>query len=279
MTGTAGDRGGGAAADLYRLSLMSLLAALCPLVPVPWLDDWAERLVRRRAVADLLRERGVDPTPADVAVLAGLEPARPRGCVELLLWPLTGVVFYAAKKLFRKVFFVLALGDAVRAGSTLFHDAYLLRHALVARGELPPGPDGRLDRERARAVRRAIEATTAGSDPAPVVGALRRALAGSGRLLAAEAVRLGTWLSRQRRATAAAPGGGGAGEERAAEELPVDREEAALGGLAGRLAAALGVETAYRAALERRLEALLDAPPPVAPAPAAPPPGGPADLG
>jgi len=269
--GAGAGAGRSAAADLHRLSLMSLMAAVCPLVPVPWLDDWAERLVRRRAVAELLRERGVDPTPADVAVLAGLEPQGRRGCAELVLWPLTGVILYAGKKLFRKVFFVLALGDAVRAATSLFHDAYLLRHAL-ALGELPPGTGGRLDRQEARRVRRAMEATVAETDPAPLRGALRRALAGSGRVLAGEAIRLGGWLSRQRRT---APTAGGEAEERAAEALPVDREETSLGGLADRLATSLGLEEGYRWELERRLEGHLAAPSPPSPGAA----GAPADLG
>ena len=237
-------------ANLERLSLLSLLAALCPLIPVPWLDDLAERVVRRRAVADLLRERGVDPTPGDVAVLAGLVRP-PRGCAQWALWPLTGVVLYVAKKLFRKVFFLLALGDAVRAASELFHDTYLLSHAL-GRGWLPPGNGGRLDRDEARWVRWAIESTTAETDPAPVRGAVRRALSGSGRLLSGEAVRLGGWLAAERRRT------GGDAEERAAEDLPVEGEAGRLGGLAGRLAAALGVEQAYRRQLEERLEGHLE---------------------
>lgn len=239
-------------ASLERLSLVSLLAALCPLIPVPWLDDLAERVVRRRAVADLLRERGIDPTPGDVEVLAGLVRP-PRGCVDWLLWPLTGVALYLAKKLFRKVFFLLALGDAVRAASELFHDASLLSHALAA-GWLAPGPDGRLDRHEARWVRWAIESTTAETDPAPVRGAVRRALAGSGRLLSGEAVRLGGWLAKERRQTGAGRAGGdGEAEERAADELPVEGEAERLGGVAERLAAALGVEETYRRQLEERL--------------------------
>jgi hypothetical protein len=243
-------------ASLERLSLISLLAALCPLIPVPWLDDLAERVVRRRAVADLLRERGIDPTPDDVEVLAGLVRP-PRGCVDWLLWPLTGVALYLAKKLFRKVFFLLALGDAVRAASELFHDASLLSHAL-ATGWLAPGPDGRLDRHEARWVRWAIESTTAETDPAPVRGAVRRALAGSGRLLSGEAVRLGGWLAKERRQTGGGPGGDGEAEERAADDLPLEGEAERLGGVAQRLAAALGIEEAYRRQLEERLAGHLE---------------------
>jgi hypothetical protein len=243
----------GGPARLERLSLVSLLAALCPLIPVPWLDDLAERVVRRRAVTDLLRERGVEPTPGDVEVLAGLVRP-PRGCLEWALWPLTGVLLYVAKKVFRKVLFVLALGDAVRAASELFHDAYLLSHALD-RGWLAAGPGGRIDREQARWVRWAIESTTAETDPAPVRGAVRRSLAGSGRLLSGEAVRLGGWLAAERRQAGAAAGGDEAAvEERAADDLPVAGEARRLSGLARTLAGALGVEEAYRRRLEERLD-------------------------
>lgn len=235
--------------SLERLSAVSLVAAVCALIPVPWLDDLAERAVRRRAVADLLRERGVDPTPADVAVLAGLERPR-RGCVEWLLWPLTGVFLYVAKKVLRKVFFLLALGDAVRAASEVFHDTYLLAHAL-GHGWLVPAAGGRIDRDEARWVRWAMESTTRETDPGPLRGAIRRALAGSGRLLSAEAVRLGSWMAGARR------GGGAAAEERAAEGLPMEGEAARLSGLSGRMAAALGLEEGYRRGLETRLDAHL----------------------
>lgn len=246
----------GRSPGLERLSMISLLAALCPLIPVPWLDDLAERVVRRRAVGDLLRERGVEPTPGDVEVLAGLV-RQPRGCVEWALWPLTGVLLYVAKKLFRKVLFVLALGDAVRAASELFHDAYLLAHALE-RGWLAAGPGGRIDREQARWVRWAIESTTAETDPAPVRGAVKRSLAGSGRLLSGEAVRLGGWLAAERRKGGAAAGGGEASvEERAAEDLPVEGEARRLSGVARTLAGALGVEEAHRRRLEERMDAHL----------------------
>jgi hypothetical protein len=239
--------------SLERLSVISLFAALCPLIPVPWLDDLAERVVRRRAVGDLLRERGIDPTPGDVEVLAGLVRPR-RGCVDWMLWPLTGVLLYVAKKVFRKVLFVLALGDAVRAASELFHDAYLLAHALE-RGWLAPGAGGRIDRDQARWVRWAIESTTAETDPAPVFGAVRRSLAGSGRLLSGEAVRLGSWLAAERRKAGPAAGGGEAAvEERAADDLPVEGEARRLSGIARTLAGALGVEEAYRRRLEERLD-------------------------
>ncbi|HUO87096.1 MAG TPA: hypothetical protein VM617_06870 [Thermoanaerobaculia bacterium] len=243
---------GPASAHIERLSLISLVAALCPLVPVPWLDDFAERVVRRRAVADLLRERGVDPTPGDVEVLAGLERSR-RGCVDWLLWPLTGVLFYVAKKLFRKVLFLLAAGDAVRTGSEVFHDTYLLSHALAG-GWLPPGPDGRLDRDEARWVRWAMAATTAETDPAPVRGAMRRAFVGSGRLLTGEAMRLGAWLVGERRRAASGAARAAEVEERAAEDLPVAGEATRLAGLSGRLATAIGLEQAYRRTLEARLD-------------------------
>lgn len=237
--------------------MISLLAALCPLIPLPWLDDFAERVVRRRAVGDLLRESGVEPTPGDVEVLAGLVRP-PRGCVEWALWPLTGVLLYLAKKLFRKVLFVLALGDAVRAASELFHDAYLLAHALD-RGWLPAGPGGRIDRDQARWVRWAIESTTAETDPAPVRGAVKRSLAGSGRLLSGEAVRLGGWLAAERRKGGSAAGGGveASVEERAAEDLPVEGEARRLSGVARTLAGALGVEEVYRRRLEERMDAHL----------------------
>jgi len=257
---------GAGEASLRGLSLVSILAGACELIPVPLLDDWAESLVRRRAVADLLRERGFDPTPGDVEVLAGLE--RTGGCVQRIVGSLVKLPLYLVKKLFRKLVVVLAIHEAVDAASALLHETYLLRHGL-ALGALGRAPDGRVDRESARRLRRAIEATIAGTDTRPLSRAVRGALGGSRSAVAAAGARLG------RRASAARAAGaepGGAAAERAAEELPLDREERELEGAVDRLHQAVWLQAPYRAALERRLEGHLAA---AAQAPAAPPGDGP----
>ncbi len=163
------------AGGLRSLAARSLLAGLTPLIPVPWLDDAVERGVRRRTLAALLRERGLDPTPADVDVVAGLERSGGRGCLGALLRGAVEASLYLLRKLFRKLVVVLAVHDGADAASRLFHDAYLLRHALSI-GALEAGPGGRIDRDAARRVRRAMDATLAATDTSPLRQAVRRAL-------------------------------------------------------------------------------------------------------
>jgi len=259
-------------AGLRGLSLVSILAGACELIPVPLLDDWAESLVRRRAMADLLREHGFEPTPGDVEVLAGLETTG--GCLRrAVVGSLVTLPLYLIKKIFRKLVFVLAIHEAVDAASALFHETYLLRHGL-ARGALGSTPDGRVDRDSARRLRRAIEATIAGTDTRPLTRAVRGALGGSRSAVAAAGARLGRRASQARAAAAGARAGGGEAAERAAEELPLEREERELGGAVDRLNEAVWLQAPYRAALEGRLEAHLAAAAGHRPAPTPEPPGG-----
>jgi hypothetical protein len=242
-------------ARLRSIGLVSLLAGLCPLIPLPLVDDWLESVVRRRAVRDLLRRRGLDPTPGDVEILAGLERPGTGGCLKkALLWPVVKLFFYLLKKLYRKILYFLAVNDGVNAASSLFHDGWLLAVALD-RGVLDVPAGGRIDRDRARAVRSAIEAAVAGSDTRPLERAVRRAFRGSFRTLSAAARRLGRWGRSERRHT----GGGEAATERAADDLPVEEAERRLSGLVDRLVDAIQLESGYLAALEARFVALLEA--------------------
>jgi len=241
-------------AGLRDLSLVSILAGACELIPVPLLDDWAESLVRRRAVADLLRGHGFDPTPGDVEVLAGLE--RSGGCLQrAVAGALVKLPLYLVKKLVRKVVFVLAIHEAVEAASALLHETYLLRHGLRL-GALSRTAEGRVDRDSARWLRWAVEATIAGTDTRPLHRAVRGALGGSRSAVAAAGARLGRQASAAREAGAAASE---AAAERAADELPLEREERELAGAVDRLNEAVWLQAPYRAALERRLEGHLAA--------------------
>lgn len=235
-------------ARLRSVGLVSMLAGLCPLIPLPFVDDWAEGVVRRRAVRDLLRRRGLDPTPGDVDVLAGLERPSAGGCLKkMLLWPLFKLVFYVVRKLFRKLLYFLAVNDGVNAASSMFHDAWLLTVALEL-GWLDAPPGARIDRDRARRLRRAMEAAVAGADDRPLERAIRRAFRGSFRLLSAAARQLGRWARGERRAA----GRGEAGMEKAAAGLPMAEADRRLSGLVDRLVDAVQLEGGYLTALETR---------------------------
>ncbi|HMB53299.1 MAG TPA: hypothetical protein VKU40_08280 [Thermoanaerobaculia bacterium] len=241
-------------ARLRSIGLVSLLAGLCPLIPLPFIDDWLESVVRRRAVRDLLRRRGLEPTPGDVEILAGLERPGATGCLKkALLWPLFKLFFYLLKKLYRKILYFLAVNDGVNTASSLFHDAWLLAVALD-RGALDVPAGERIDRDRAREVRAAMETVVAGADRRPLERAVRRAFRGSFRALSAAARRLGRWGKSERKAT----GSGEAAQEQAADDLPVADEERRLSGMVDRLVDAVQLESGYLEGLEERFVALLE---------------------
>lgn len=215
-----------------RVTFYSLLAGLCPLIPVPFLDDRVLAAVRRAMVRTLARERGVALTPIQLEYLAGTYRT-PRGC-----WSQAGRAAYALTvkllgKIFRKVLVFLAVKEGVDTASRVFHEGYLL-HLLFDPGE--PATAAPADDLAAWRARWALEGTVAEVDPRPVNQAIRRTFRGSRGLLREGARVLARSARRLRR--------GGA--------LPEAEEERVLGGLRDRLAAELWEERGYLEALEGR---------------------------
>lgn len=242
----------GASAGFRRLTLMSLLAGACPLIPVPFVDDWCLKLVRRRTVSDLLRRSGLitgggsgggsGGSSVIVRRLAG-ERDEQRGCIAGTLGLAVGAVFYLVGKLFKKLVFVLTLRDCVRCASETFGEGYLLRHAVAggaAERSLAASEAGAVE------LRRLIEAALAGAGSGPLRRVVRGVLAGSWGELARGAGLLRRTLAGRR------------GRKRDGEEdaVPVEVEEGVLGGLVDRLTAALWMEEEYRRRLEGHFDAL-----------------------
>jgi hypothetical protein len=171
----------------------SLLGGLCPLLPVPFLDDLVLGRMRRRMVERLAGRWGLALTPAQVTQLSGGGRGWSAGRV------LVKALIYPAKELLRKVLYFLAIKDAVDTFSLLFHRGYLV-HAALARGAL--GRGGAVDDARVAATAAAVHATLATTDTRP----LRRLLVGvlrNSRDLLRGTVR---WLAgRLRRGRDAAP--------------------------------------------------------------------------
>jgi hypothetical protein len=212
--------------QLGRVAFHAVASGLTPLIPVPFLDDFALRQVRERMVRSMLQEHGL-PTPAKaVGVLAGVPRNTLGGRVVGLL---KGVALFPVKKLFRKVFIVLWVKDCVDMASASLHQGYLLQHA-IARGDL----DARgLEGDAPARVHAAIEAACKEVDSRPINQLLRRLFEGS-RLLLAEATQafLSPLLGQPR--------------------VPQQGETAEVSSLADRLAAALWEQRGYFTALEER---------------------------
>ena len=217
-----------------EVTFYSVLAGLCPLVPVPFLDDRVLAAVRRAQVRALARERGVALTPVQLEYLAGTYRVA-RGC-----WEQAGRAAYALTvkllgKLFRKVFVFLAVKEGVDTASRAFHEGYLL-HLLFDPAE--PATRAPADDLAAWRARWAMEGALAEVDPRPVNQAIRRAFRGSLGLLRNGARVLARSARRRGRR-----GGGG---------LPEAEEERIVGGVRDRLAAELWEQQGYLQALEAR---------------------------
>ncbi|HEX4952144.1 MAG TPA: hypothetical protein VF017_01950 [Thermoanaerobaculia bacterium] len=238
-----------AAPWFQRVTFHSTLAALCPLIPIPFLDDWALAWVRRRQVAEALAARHLAATDWHVAVLAGEKLEAHRGGCLLATafgWTVKAVI-YVVKRLFRKLLIFLAIKDGADKFSLVFHEGYLLHHAME-RGVLTPA--SMADPNEVIRVRLALERACGEIDARPVNQLVRRILRGSRGLLREAARGLGRVLRRQRRGEGTADTAGGVEAE----------QERLLGSLTDRLMADLWHQEGYRAELVAHFERALAQP-------------------
>lgn len=104
--------------NLFILSRSALLRGLCYLIPIPFLDDFVAQRVLKHMVSSLLSSHEREFTPERVAVFYEGES---KGCFAMA-WDIAwGLIIKPIKKLFKTIFFVLAIRDmALGIGSTLF---------------------------------------------------------------------------------------------------------------------------------------------------------------
>ena len=215
--------------QLGRVAFHSVASGLTPLIPIPFLDDYALRQVRERMVRAILQDHSL-PAPAKaVSILAGSQVSITLGGQVLNL--VKGLALLPLKKVFRKAFIVLWVKDCVDMASYSLHHGYLLQHAL-ARGDLTALT---LEGDAPLRVHDAILAACKEQDSRPINQLLSR-LFESSRLLLSEATK--ALLSPLR------------GQPR----VPEKGEEAEVASLADRLAAALWEQRGYFAALEERYQ-------------------------
>lgn len=176
-TGLTTQENAGAGSDdktaLQRIAVLSVLAGLCPVIPIPFVDDLALRFIRKRAIMAELDKGQVRPGRAQMDVyLQG--PTQLMGC-------LTAVFIYPLKKIFKKIFIFLAIKDCVDAASQTFHELWMIRHAVntaqLSQADLTLEPDGLMP------LRRAVEATSQQIDTSPVNQVLKKGFSSSKALL------------------------------------------------------------------------------------------------
>ena len=246
---------------LRRLVADSVLTGLCPLIPVPLLDDFARDLLRTRLVSRLAAAVNSPLADADARILAcGYRPPSAGGCARgclraAVVKPTIFLSTLIFRKIMRKILFFLTVKDAVDTFSETFHQAYLLRHALSA-GLMPvptvahaagdpapgqPAPDPRL-----LEVRAAVEGVVRNTDTRPVTTLARSIFAGSRRLAVRTARGMTRVLRRRRQA-----------DEAELTERLEQEAEVGLGGLIDELTRDLEMQGGYLERLEAALETRL----------------------
>lgn len=214
--------------------LYSVLCGLCPLIPVPLVDDWIQGVVARRMVRALCAERGLSPPREAVLHLSRERASCSWGClVAPVVWPV--------KQLLKKVLFFLSFKSCVDASVRWLHRGWLLarvldRGDLVAAQLSPP--------EGVWPVVLAMEEALDGTKKSPITTIVRRTFHGSRRLLYGLAARMMRTVSPTR-----------GGEEEQAESAlgeVKEREQALLDQLVGQLEAEVWQDGAYWEAIEAR---------------------------
>jgi hypothetical protein len=227
-----------------RVTLFSVLAGLCPLVPIPFLDDKVLSWVRRKMIRDLLGARGLHPSEQQVRILEGEAEGGLRGCLgAAVLWPLLKLAVYLVKKVVKKIILILTLKECVDRLSETLHEGYLLHRAAERwQGGGRQGP---------RRVRAAVERACDAVDPRPVHQLVKKLLRGS-RLLLLRASKALTKLARKERREQLAQGDG-----EKDPDLDLSAEESLLGSLADSLSSSLWTQKAYWRDLEEHFDAAL----------------------
>jgi hypothetical protein len=215
--------------QLGRIAFHAVASGLTPLIPIPYLDDYALRQVRERMVRAVLEEHGLTAPAKAVRILAGSHVTSPLG--SQLLGFLKSLALLPFRRLWRKAFLVLWVKDCVDMASYSLHHGYLLQHALV-RGDLGAST---LEGEAPLKVHDAILAACKEMDSRPINQMLGRLFEGSRLLLNEVTQALMNPLVAQPR-------------------VPEQGEAAEVASLADRLAAALWEERGYLTALQERYE-------------------------
>ncbi|HZH15662.1 MAG TPA: hypothetical protein VE057_15025 [Archangium sp.] len=213
--------------QVRRVALYAVASGLTPLIPVPFLDEYALRRVREGMVRTILREKSFSPPDRTVTVLAGLHPREGSRLQQFLSKTALFSLRLTWRNAYRRMATALWVKDCVDMASVSLHHGYLLQHALE-RGDLDA--TSLATEDVPRRVHAAIDAACKELDARPVNQVLRRLFAGSRLLLAELSKALEQWNGAPR--------------------TPQEGEDQEVASLADRLAAAMGEERGYFQSLE-----------------------------
>jgi hypothetical protein len=155
-----------------RASLYSTLGGLCPLIPIPFVDDIVMRAIRRRYLGGMFEKQGLALSGDQLDVVARMPDS---GC---FLGCVYTVLIYPIRKIFRKVFFFLSIKDSIDIASRLFHRGILV-HRAIEDGILNETALSKGDLQAVTRVQSAIEVTLDEIDTRPINQMLRKVFADS----------------------------------------------------------------------------------------------------
>jgi hypothetical protein len=216
--------------------LYSVLAGLCKLIPIPFLDDFVLALVSRRMIRVLLAQGGLSTSEASVQRLTRERTGCPLGCLYTL-------IFAPLKKIVRSLVFVFAFRDCVDLASRWLHRGYLVASS-VERGLL--GEAELAEKEGGWPVALAIEETLLAQDTSPINQLVRQSFTHSRKLLRAAARDLARRLRPARTSATETT------EEAVAAAAAVEGE--ALSAILAELSEAFWSQQRYLADLEARFD-------------------------
>lgn len=216
--------------------LYSVLCGLCPLIPIPLVDDWIQGVVARRMVRALFAEQGLSPPREAVVHLTRERASCTWGCLLApIVWPV--------KKLLKKILFFLSFKSCIDASVSWLHRGWLLA-MVIQRGELREPQ--LVPASGVWPVALAMEEALEGVRKKPIAAIVRRSFESSRSLLYGLAGRLLRTVSPAR----------GREEEEAAQAVGElqQKEQAVLDELVARLEAEVWQDEAYWAEILARYD-------------------------
>jgi formylglycine-generating enzyme len=109
---------------LRQILVWSVLHGLCPLLPIPFLDDILAYQIRKHVIQKICRHY---ESPLSILQLQLVVTDPHSNKVLGCFW---AIFIYPVKKIFRKIFFVLSIKDCIDQTSMLLHWSLLLDHAF-----------------------------------------------------------------------------------------------------------------------------------------------------
>ncbi len=138
----------------------SVLGGLCPLIPIPFLDDFVIGRLQARMYTKLMESHDLRLSPDGAKLLLEKDSA-------LLGQALKSMALYPIKKLLGKLLYFLTLKACAEVGSALLHEGWLLA-ATLHRGHVPRDLLATEDIRALRAIRAATLTACEEIDTSPV---------------------------------------------------------------------------------------------------------------